>query len=117
MQHVYALGTSWTGEKTTALALVQVIDYPNKTMAATPSDAKATVNFFAGASAYVWGDLRVHVAYQHLEHARGVLGTPNVISGADMGFAAATSREGFTADSFSVGAIKPTSKYFMLNAC
>lgn len=107
VQHVYALGASWTGEKTTALALVQVIDYPNKTMAATPSDAKATVNFFAGASAYVWGDLRVHVAYQHLEHARGVLGTPNVISGADMGFAAATSREGFTADSFSVGANHP----------
>lgn len=49
----------------------------------------------------------MHVAYQHLEHARGVLGTPNVISGADMGFAAATSREGFTADSFSVGANHP----------
>lgn len=101
VQHVYALGTSWTGEKTTALLLTQVIDYPNK----KDKDVKATVNVFAGASAYVWGDLRVHVAYQHLEHARGVLGTPNVITGDAMGFADEwANRDGFRADSFSVGA-------------
>lgn len=107
VQHVYALGTSWKGEKTTALLVAQVIDYPNKATSATPADAKATVNLFAGASAYVWGELRVHAAYQHLEHARGVLGTPNVISGTDMGFDGATSREGFRADSFSIGANHP----------
>lgn len=103
---LYALGTTWTGEKTTAALLMQVIDYANKATSSTPSDAKATVNIFAGASAY-FGDFRVHVACQHLENARGLLGTPNVVSASDTGLAGNVSRSGFRADSFSIGANHP----------
>ena len=105
-EHVWALGAAWKGEQTTAVLLWQMIDLADHASASAPDDAKSTQNIFAGASRF-FGKTCVHVAWQHLENARGVLGTPNVISGEKMGFDAAGSVKGFRADSFSIGANHP----------
>lgn len=105
-EHLYALGAAWNTGRTTALFVTQVIDYAEKATNTTPNNARSTVNVFAGASTLL-GETRVHVAYQHLENARGVLGAPNVISATQMGFDGATSSKGFRADSVSLGANHP----------
>lgn len=101
-EHLYALAAGWKGENATALLAWQMIDYANTANGAQPHNAKPTHNIFAGASRG-FGDLRVHVAYQHLENARGMLGVPSVISASSMGFNGAASRDGFRADAFSIG--------------
>ena len=94
VQHVYALAAAYKGEGFTASAVWQMIDQPNMTgLAGMPSDTKPTHNFFLGATK-TFGDLRVHVAYQHLADARSVLGGPNTLTAANFGFNTATSQDG-----------------------
>ena len=107
VQHVYALAAGYKGDGFTASAIWQMIDQPNKAgLVGMPSDTKPTHNFFLGATK-TFGDLRVHVAYQHLEDARSVLGGPNALTASNFGFNGSASRDGFSADSFSVGANYP----------
>lgn len=107
VQHVYALAAGYKGEGFTASAIWQMIDQPNMSgLAGMPSDTKPTHNFFLGATK-TFGDLRVHVAYQHLVDARSVMGGPNTLTAANFGFNAATSQDGFSADAFSIGANYP----------
>lgn len=107
VQHVYALAAGYKGNGFTASAIWQMIDQPNKAgLVGMPSDTKPTHNFFLGATK-TFGDLRVHVAYQHLEDARSVLGGPNALTASNFGFNGSASRDGFSADSFSVGANYP----------
>lgn len=102
-QHVYALAAAYKSAGFSASLVWQMIDQANQAVGAIPAKAKPTHNIFAGASK-AFGDLRVLIAYQHLEDARGVLGAPNTLNAADFGFNAAGSRDGFRADSFSIGA-------------
>lgn len=106
-QHVYALAAAYKAQGFTASAVWQMIDQANRSdIAGMPAGTKPTHNIFLGATK-TFGDLRVHVAYQHLENARALLGAPNTLSGAQFGFNAAGSEEGFRADAFSIGANHP----------
>lgn len=109
--HMYSLAAGYKHADFSLSAIWQMQTYPNKKGAAQSEDAKPTHIFFLGAGKN-FGDIRMLVAYEHVENARRVFGGPNSL-GVDKFFTGnkdaagrtldQRSDKGFRVDSFSVG--------------
>ena len=103
--HMYSLAAGYKRADLSVSAIWQMQTYPNKKGATQSEDAKPTHIFFLGAGKN-FGDIRVLVAYEHVENARRVFGGPNVIN-VEKFFGDNTidqqSDKGFRVDSFSIG--------------